>query len=59
MQFRPEQSPIWLAVRHWSDVAHPLMIGTHRDHRRGGDIIGNIIYENIDILEHHEPQENY
>ncbi|KWX85133.1 hypothetical protein AMQ83_26580 [Paenibacillus riograndensis] len=35
------------------------MIGTHRDHRRGGDIIGNIIYENIDILEHHEPQENY
>ncbi len=43
----------------WADVAHPLMIGTHGDHRRGGDIIENIVYENIDILEHHEPQENY
>lgn len=43
----------------WADVAHPLMIGTHGDHRRGGDTIENIVYENIDILEHHEPQENY
>ncbi|CQR56347.1 glycosyl hydrolase family 28 protein [Paenibacillus riograndensis] len=43
----------------WADVAHPLMIGTHGDYRRGGDIIENIVYENIDILEHHEPQENY
>ncbi|MNO13967.1 Glycosyl hydrolases family 28 [compost metagenome] len=43
----------------WADVAHPLMIGTHGDHRGGGDTIENIVYENIDILEHHEPQENY
>lgn len=43
----------------WADVAHPLMIGTHGDHHRDGDLIENIHYENIDILEHHEPQENY
>ncbi|MEK8214364.1 glycosyl hydrolase family 28 protein [Paenibacillus sp. FSL L8-0463] len=43
----------------WADVAHPLMIGTHGDHRRSGDLIENIVFENIDILEHHEPQENY
>ncbi|MGN7760273.1 glycosyl hydrolase family 28 protein [Paenibacillus sp. 22594] len=43
----------------WADVAHPLMIGTHGDHRCSGDTIENIVYENIDILEHHEPQENY
>ncbi|WP_028611723.1 glycosyl hydrolase family 28 protein [Paenibacillus harenae] len=43
----------------WADVAHPLMIGTHGDHRRGGDTIENIRFENLDILEHHEPQENY
>lgn len=43
----------------WADVAHPLMIGTHGDHHRDGDLIENIRYENIDILEHHEPQENY
>ncbi|MNM51487.1 Glycosyl hydrolases family 28 [compost metagenome] len=43
----------------WADVAHALMIGTHGDHEQGGDIIENIRYENIDILEHHEPQVNY
>ncbi|MNO39766.1 Dextranase precursor [compost metagenome] len=43
----------------WADVAHPLMIGTHGDHRRNGDVIENIIFANIDILNHHEPQENY
>lgn len=43
----------------WADVAHPLMIGTHGDHQHNGDVIENIIFENIDILEHHEPQENY
>lgn len=39
----------------WADVAHPLMIGIHGDHHRNGDIIENIVFENIDILEHHEP----
>jgi hypothetical protein len=43
----------------WADVAHPLMIGTHGNHHGGGDIIEHIRFENIDILEHHEPQENY
>ncbi|WHY17195.1 glycosyl hydrolase family 28 protein [Paenibacillus sp. G2S3] len=43
----------------WADVAHPLMIGTHGDHERNGDIIESIVFANIDILNHHEPQENY
>lgn len=43
----------------WADVAHPLMIGTHGDHHGDGDIIEDIVFENIDILEHHEPQFNY
>ncbi|WP_342422501.1 glycosyl hydrolase family 28 protein [Paenibacillus sp. FSL E2-0178] len=43
----------------WADVAHPLMIGTHGNHRENGDIIEDILFENIDILEHHEPQPNY
>ena len=43
----------------WADVAHPLMIGTHGDHQRNGDIIENITFENIDILEHHEFQSGY
>jgi hypothetical protein len=43
----------------WADVAHPLMIGTHGDADKKGDIIENILFENIDILEHHEPQSDY
>ncbi|MNZ85822.1 Dextranase precursor [compost metagenome] len=43
----------------WADVAHPLMIGIHGDHHRNGDTIEDIRFENIDILEHHEPQQNY
>lgn len=43
----------------WADVAHPLMIGTHGDHEHDGDMIEDIAFCNIDILEHHEPQENY
>lgn len=43
----------------WADVAHPLMIGTHGDHHRDGDTIEHIGFDNIDILEHHEPQPNY
>ncbi|MFE6073739.1 glycosyl hydrolase family 28 protein [Paenibacillus sp. NPDC057886] len=51
-----------IRVRHavlWADVAHPLMIGTHGDHEANGDVIEDIRYEDIDILEHHEPQPNY
>ncbi|MNM08540.1 Glycosyl hydrolase family 49 [compost metagenome] len=43
----------------WADVAHPLMMGTHGDHQGNGDTIENVRFENIDILEHHEPQTNY
>jgi hypothetical protein len=43
----------------WADVAHPMNIGTHGDSENGGNIIENIVFENIDILEHHEPQRDY
>lgn len=43
----------------WADVAHALNMGIHGDHHRDGDIIEDIVFENIDILEHHEPQVNY
>lgn len=43
----------------WADVAHPLMIGIHGDHHHNGDTIEDVRFENIDILEHHEPQPNY
>lgn len=43
----------------WADVAHPTMIGIHGDHDHDGNIIEEISFENIDILEHHEIQGNY
>ncbi len=43
----------------WADVAHPTMIGVHGDHRKEGDVIEDILFENIDILEHHEFQPGY
>ena len=43
----------------WADVAHPTNIGIHGDSGNGGNTIENILFENIDILEHHEPQDDY
>lgn len=43
----------------WADVAHPLMIGTHGAHEENGDVIEDVLFENIDILEHHEFQAGY
>ena len=43
----------------WADVAHPIMIGVHGDADKGGSMIGNIDFDNVDILEHHEPQDDY
>lgn len=43
----------------WADVAHPTTIGCHGDHKNGGDVIENIRFENIDVLNHHEPQDDY
>ncbi|WP_373233177.1 glycosyl hydrolase family 28 protein [Cohnella sp.] len=44
----------------WADVAHPMMIGVHGDYVSSvGNVIENIVFENIDVLEHHEPQPDY
>ncbi len=43
----------------WADVAHPINIGTHGDHENEGDIISRLLFDSIDILEHHEPQDDY
>ncbi len=51
-----------ITVRHtslWADVAHPMMIGTHGDHEHEGDVIRDILFEDIDVLEHHEFQPGY
>ncbi|MHA6530962.1 glycosyl hydrolase family 28 protein [Paenibacillus sp. BAC0078] len=43
----------------WADVAHPTNIGTHGNYEGEGDVIENISFSDIDILEHHEPQPDY
>lgn len=43
----------------WADVAHPTVIGTHGDYENDGNILEDIEFKNIDILEHHEIQEGY
>jgi hypothetical protein len=43
----------------WADVAHPINIGTHGDSEKEGDILEDIQFEDIDILEHHEFQAGY
>ena len=35
-----------------------MNIGGHGNHHKG-DVIENIMFENIDVLEHHEPQPDY
>ena len=41
----------------WADVAHPVNIGCHGDIDRE-NIIEDIVFQDIDILEHHEPQQD-
>lgn len=43
---------------YWADVAHPIMIGLHGDIERN-EIIENVVYDKIDILEHAEYQIDY
>jgi hypothetical protein len=43
----------------WADVAHPTNIGTHGNSTDAGDTIANILFKNIDILEHDEDDRNY
>jgi len=44
----------------WADVAHPIIIGTHGNSEPGkSEVLENIKFENIDILNHDEKQINY
>ena len=43
----------------WADIAHPTNIGLHGDAEGKGEIIENITFSNIDILEHDEDDRNY
>lgn len=61
-RFRYPGSTRNVSVRHavlWADVAHPTMVGVHGDADKGGSVIENISFEDVDILEHHEPQDDY
>ena len=42
----------------WADVAHPIMIGLHGN-TPNPDLIENLLYSNIDILDHKEVQIDY
>lgn len=42
----------------WADVAHPIQIGTHGN-TPNPDVIENLLYKNIDILDHKEMQIDY
>ncbi len=42
----------------WADVAHPILIGTHGN-TQNPEILENLCYTNIDILDHKEAQIDY
>ncbi len=42
----------------WADVAHPILIGTHGN-SPNPEILENLTYNNIDILDHKEVQIDY
>lgn len=43
---------------YWADVAHPIMIGLHSE-TKAHEEISNVVYRDIDILEHCENQIDY
>lgn len=43
---------------YWADVAHPIMIGLHSETPEDEEIT-DVVYDNIDILEHAENQIDY
>lgn len=43
---------------YWADVAHPIMIGLHGDIEKN-EVIEDVVYDNIDILENPEKQIDY
>jgi hypothetical protein len=42
----------------WADVAHPINVGTHGNTDKP-ETIENLVFSNIDILDHREPQMDY
>jgi hypothetical protein len=42
----------------WADVAHPINVGTHGN-TDNPETIENLLFKNIDICDHREPQMNY
>lgn len=42
----------------WADVGHPILIGTHGN-SKDPDVLENLKYTNIDILDHKEKQQDY
>ncbi|MDW4908835.1 glycosyl hydrolase family 28 protein [Streptomyces sp. ADMS] len=42
----------------WADVAHPINVGTHGNTDKP-ETIENLVFSNIDILDHREPQTDY
>ncbi|MDX2820510.1 endo-polygalacturonase [Streptomyces ipomoeae] len=42
----------------WADVAHPINVGTHGN-TDNPETIENLVFSNIDILDHREPQMDY
>ena len=42
----------------WADVAHPVNVGTHGNPEKP-EVIENIVFSNIDVLQHREPQVLY
>lgn len=42
----------------WADVAHPILVGTHGN-TANPEVIEDLVFENIDILDHCEAQLDY
>ncbi|MFF8841199.1 glycosyl hydrolase family 28 protein [Streptomyces sp. NPDC015127] len=42
----------------WADVAHPVNVGTHGN-TDNPEVMENLVFENIDICDHREPQMGY
>jgi len=43
----------------WADIAHPINIGTHGNTETGDEVLEDIVFKNIDILEHDEDDRDY
>ena len=43
----------------WADIAHPINIGTHGNTKTGDEVLEDMLFKNIDILEHDEDDRDY